>query len=277
MATTALSQEDIRRWLSSPSSLGDHTEAEHTLYTIICAYYRKNGRFEVAGSDQYSTTTFSTFFREIEINNDTINPFDYPASLVQQEELEIERFILGDGDGNLNQFQPINCGDIQELFPGVLDIDKLLLIFNRGVGTLTSIPPVSPDNLFTLERNLTVADLYFLWEVVKMVTSDLVQEEDEGDEGEHRQQREQMSYFDPDAYPMMDQNHMTDTEMEEYMRRDQFAVSPEQTTNQPDVKGNKEYCSEGLEVLSSIMEREDCKMCEGDYLKLCNIFKELHS
>ena len=38
----------------------------------------------------------------------------------------------------------------------------------------------------------------------------------------------------------------------------------------------KEMCSKGLEILESIMEKDDQRMGEGDYLELCNLLKELH-
>ena len=38
----------------------------------------------------------------------------------------------------------------------------------------------------------------------------------------------------------------------------------------------KEMCSKGLEILESIMEKDDQRMGEGDFVNLCNLLKELH-
>ena len=35
-------------------------------------------------------------------------------------------------------------------------------------------------------------------------------------------------------------------------------------------------CSKGLEILESIMEKDDQRMGEGDFVNLCNLLKELH-
>ena len=38
----------------------------------------------------------------------------------------------------------------------------------------------------------------------------------------------------------------------------------------------KEMCSIGLEIIESIMEKDDQRMGEGDFVELCNLLKELH-
>jgi len=38
----------------------------------------------------------------------------------------------------------------------------------------------------------------------------------------------------------------------------------------------KEMCSKGLEIIESIMEKDDQRMGEGDFVELCNLLKELH-
>ena len=38
----------------------------------------------------------------------------------------------------------------------------------------------------------------------------------------------------------------------------------------------KEMCGKALEILESIMEKEDQRLCEGDFVELCNVLKELH-
>ena len=45
-----------------------------------------------------------------------------------------------------------------------------------------------------------------------------------------------------------------------------------------DDNNNKELCKKGLELLSEIMEKaEDINGIQGNYLELCNIFKEIHN
>ena len=47
---------------------------------------------------------------------------------------------------------------------------------------------------------------------------------------------------------------------------------------QDDVNNNKELCKKGLELLSEIMEKaKDINGIQGNYLELCNIFKEIHN
>ena len=47
---------------------------------------------------------------------------------------------------------------------------------------------------------------------------------------------------------------------------------------QDDVNKNKELCKKGLELLSEIMEKaKDINGIQGNYLELCNIFKEIHN
>jgi hypothetical protein len=47
---------------------------------------------------------------------------------------------------------------------------------------------------------------------------------------------------------------------------------------QDDVNNNKELCKKGLELLSDIMEKaKDINGIQGNYLELCNIFKEIHN
>ena len=38
----------------------------------------------------------------------------------------------------------------------------------------------------------------------------------------------------------------------------------------------KEMCSKGLEILETVMEKDDQRLCEGDFVELCNLLKELH-
>ena len=38
----------------------------------------------------------------------------------------------------------------------------------------------------------------------------------------------------------------------------------------------KEMCGKGLEILETVMEKDDQRLCEGDFVELCNLLKELH-
>jgi hypothetical protein len=89
--------------------------------------------------------------------------------------------------------------------------------------------------------------------------------------------------FDPDgAYPMMDENHMTDHEIEERIRQ----MGPQNVFNDDSDDSDeeegmsneerKEMCGKGLEILETVMEKDDQRLCEGDFVELCNLLKELH-
>jgi len=53
----------------------------------------------------------------------------------------------------------------------------------------------------------------------------------------------------------------------------------EESEDESDEEGaeeRKEMCSKGLEILESVMEKDDQRLCEGDFVNLCNLLKELH-
>jgi hypothetical protein len=80
--------------------------------------------------------------------------------------------------------------------------------------------------------------------------------------------------FDPDgAYPMLDVNHMTDHEIEERIR----GMGPQNVFVAEGTEERKGMCGKGLEILESIMDKEDQRMGEGDFVELCNLLKELHN
>ena len=88
--------------------------------------------------------------------------------------------------------------------------------------------------------------------------------------------------FDPDgAYPMMDENHMTDHEIEERIRQmgPQNVFDSEEDSDEEEgmsEQERKEMCSKGLEILETVMEKDDQRLCEGHFVELCNLLKELH-
>ena len=52
--------------------------------------------------------------------------------------------------------------------------------------------------------------------------------------------------------------------------------SDEDESDEESAEKRKEMCGKGLEIIESIMEKDDRRMGEGDYLELCNLLKELH-
>ena len=74
---------------------------------------------------------------------------------------------------------------------------------------------------------------------------------------------------DDDAYWPMDEEVLRIMHLEP---RELFQ-GPEETKSD-EVKGK---CREGQEVIDSIMAKDLCVMTEGDYMKLCEIFKILHN
>ena len=119
---------------------------------------------------------------------------------------------------------------------------------------------------------------------------------------ESEEEEEGSSYFvfDTDgAYPMMDENHMTDHEIEErtvwvmgsggvwveasvasLVEEDSDEEdSDEEDSDEEEGMSNeerKELCSKGLEIIETVMEKDDQRLCEGDFVNLCNLLKELH-
>jgi len=56
-------------------------------------------------------------------------------------------------------------------------------------------------------------------------------------------------------------------ESEEWSEEEEYGMSNEEM---------KEMCSKSLEILETIMEKDDQRMGEGEFLELCNMLKELH-
>ena len=55
--------------------------------------------------------------------------------------------------------------------------------------------------------------------------------------------------------------------------------SDEEDSDEEEGMSNEErkgLCSKGLEIIESIMEKDDQRLCEGDFVNLCNLLKELH-
>lgn len=101
-------------------------------------------------------------------------------------------------------------------------------------------------------------------------------------ESESEEEEDNEFIYDTDgAYPMLDDYNLTDLEVEDRIRNmgpqnvfnDDSDSSDEEDMDEED---RKEMCKKGLEILETIMDKQDQRMGEGDFVELCNLLKELH-
>jgi hypothetical protein len=66
-------------------------------------------------------------------------------------------------------------------------------------------------------------------------------------------------------------------ERQELLRGDESDEGEsEDESDEEGAEERKEMCGKGLEILESIMEKDDQRMGEGDFVNLCNLLKDLH-
>ena len=74
-------------------------------------------------------------------------------------------------------------------------------------------------------------------------------------------------------------NLLSDLQQQEYKGVMEFILIDDESEDESDEEGaeeRKEMCSKGLEILETVMEKDDQRLCEGDFVELCNLLKELH-
>jgi len=114
----------------------------------------------------------------------------------------------------------------------------------------------------TLDSPLLPEHIPHIKSVCDEIEAELVEFDDEFDDDEFDFDNEE------DAYWPMEENDMVERIQNLEPRR----------LFQDDVNKNKELCKKGLELLSEIMEKaKDINGIQGNYLELCNIFKEIHN
>ena len=67
-----------------------------------------------------------------------------------------------------------------------------------------------------------------------------------------------------------------ETEEDESEEEEEYSPRTEEEEDGMSEEERKEMCGKGLEILESIMEKDDQRLCEGDFVELCNLLKELH-
>ena len=71
-------------------------------------------------------------------------------------------------------------------------------------------------------------------------------------------------------------DYRRDNEEDEYEEEEEYSPRTESDEEEMSEEERKEMCSKGLEILESIMDTDDQRLCEGHFVELCNLLKELH-
>jgi len=172
-------------------------------------------------------------------------------------------------DGTSQEFSSTTFEQFEQALPKDGLESKLLAISNCNQCWVFSSKNGSEETMpYTLQDRIE-------YRIINTILEDIDEykwnDELDGEEGISEAED---SGFDIDdgAYPMLDEDHMTDHEIEERIRQ----MGPQNVFVDEGVEKRKEMCSNGLEILESIMGTDDQRLCEGDFVELCNLLKELH-
>ena len=103
-----------------------------------------------------------------------------------------------------------------------------------------------------------------------VASADELREDDTDSEADNNEENDADFEFDEDgAYPMMD----SEEEVVRILQRN-YGIINEQQEELEQHNHRQELSRKGLGILEKVMEEQ--KLGEGDYLEMCNIFKELY-
>jgi hypothetical protein len=165
-------------------------------------------------------------------------------------------------DGTSQEFSSTTFEQFEQALPKNGLESKLLAISNCNQCWVFSSKNGSEETMpYTLQDRIE-------YRIIGTILDDIDEYRwgDESEDEEGTSEAEDYGFvFDRDgAYPILD---------EEHIRR----MGPQNVIVEEEMYGKrKEMCSKGLGILESIMETDDQRMGEGDFVELCNLLKELH-